>query len=390
MMETQQQANELKLRLDRAQRNALIAGVVALALVVVGVFVDLDQVFQSYLFTYVFWLGISLGALVWLLIHGMTGGRWGDAIHPLLQSSALLVGLMALLFIPLLLGLDRLYIWAQPDVVAHDALLQHKEPYLNVPFFVGRAAFYFVVWATTAWLLTRWWRALTHRPSVEMAERLRRFSGIGLGLYGLTMTFGAIDWLMSLDPYWFSTIFGVLIAAGQACTSLAFAIAVVAYLGHVPPFAQMVTDSHISDLGNLLLTTVIFWTYIAFVQFFIIWSGDLPEDVLWYLHRLEGGWNWVPVALILFHFILPFVLLLSGQVKRDRRRLAWVAILILAAELLHLYWLVAPTFSAGHFRVHWLDVVMPVFLGAVWIAAFVWLLRRWLAARQHFVAHAAD
>jgi hypothetical protein len=379
MIETQAAAAEMKNRLDRMQRNALIVGAVALVLIVVGALVDLNQVFQSYLFTYLFWLGITLGCLVWLLIYGMTGGHWGDAIHPLLEASALMIGLMALLFVPLLFGLDRLYIWAQPEVVAEDVLLLHKQPYLNVPFFIGRAVLYFLIWAGTILLLNRWWRSLAQSPNVELAQRVRRFSGIGLALYGLTMTFSAIDWVMSLDPYWFSTIFGVLVAAGQACAALAFVIMVIAFLGHYPPLSLMITERHISDLGNLLLTAVIFWTYIAYVQFFIIWSGNLPEDVLWYLHRLEGGWNWIPLALIVFHFIVPFVLLLSGQIKRNPRRLAVVALMILVAELLHLYWLVAPTFSAAHFSIHWLDLVMPVFLGALWIAAFIWRLRRQVA-----------
>ncbi len=295
---------------------------------------------------------------------------------PCWRQARYLVGLMALLFIPLLFGLDRLYIWAQPEAVAHDLLLQHKQPYLNIPFFIGRAVVYFVVWAITIVLLNRWWRQQAQQPTVALAERMRRFSGPALALYGLTMTFGSIDWLMSLDPHWFSTIFGVLIAAGQASTALAFTIAVIAYLGHIPPFSQMVTERHLMDLGNLLLTTVIFWAYIAYIQFFIIWSGNIPEDVVWYLARLEGGWNWVPLALIFFHVIVPFVLLLSGQVKRNPRRLAGVALLILIADLLHLYWLVAPTYSAAQFTVHWLDLVMPIFLGALWLGAFVWRLRR--------------
>ena len=376
MIETRQAPDEMRVRLDRLQRNALIAVVVGLVLVVVGGVVDLDQLFQSYLFTYLFWVGITLGCLAWLLIYGITGGRWGDVLYPLLESSALLIGLMAFLFIPLLFGLDRLYIWAQPDAVAHDILLQKKQPYLNVPFFVGRAAFYFVVWFVLAFWLRRWHRSQQQAPTVARAEGMRRFSGIGFALYGLTITFGAIDWLMSLDPHWYSTIFGVLVAAGQVCTALAFVIAVIAYLSNIAPFAQIVTPERMADLGNLLLTSVIFWTYIAYIQFFIIWSGDLPEDVLWYLDRLEGGWNWLPLALIFFHFIVPFVLLLSGAVKRSPRRLAGVALIILVAELIHLYWLVAPTFSAAHFRIHWLDLVMPFFLGAVWIAAFVWTLRR--------------
>jgi hypothetical protein len=376
MIDTRETPNEMNIRLGRVQRTALIVGGVGLLLVIVGAVIDLDQVFQSYLFTYLFWLGISLGCLVWLLIHGMTGGRWGDAIHPLLEASALLVGLMALLFIPLLFGLDRLYLWAQPDIVAHDALLQHKQPYLNIPFFIGRAILYFVVWVGTIMLLNRWWRSLMQQPTLALAEKLRRFSGIGLALYGLTITFGAVDWLMSLDPHWFSTIFGVLIAAGQVSAALAFMIAVIAIVGQIYPYSQMITEQHIGDLGALLLTTVIFWTYIAFVQFFIIWSGNLPEDVVWYLDRLEGGWNWVAVAILFFHAIIPFVLLLSADLRRNRRRLAVVALIVLAADLVNLWWLVAPTFSAEHFTIHWLDVVMPIFLGGVWIAAYVWRLRR--------------
>lgn len=387
MIDRRDASDAVDVRLDRVQRRALIAGAAGLVLVIIGALLDLDQVFQSYLYTYLFWLGITLGCLAWLLIHDMTGGRWGNAIRPLLEASALLIGPMALLFIPLIFGLDRLYIWAQPDVVAHDAMLQHKEPYLNVPFFIGRALFYFLIWGGSIFLLQRWWRRQAEQPSEAVAERLRRVSGIALGLYGLTVTFGAFDWLMSLDPHWFSTMFGVLIAAGQAITGLAFAIGVLAYLGQYTPYSSLMTNDHLNDLGNLLLTAVIFWSYIAFMQYLIIWSGDLPEDVLWYLHRLEGGWDWLPIGLVFFHFIVPFVLLLSGQVKRNARRLAWVSLLILVAELVHLYWLVAPTYSHSQFRIHWLDIAMPIFLGGLWIAAFVWRLRRQVVAPVHVATH---
>lgn len=389
MMASQESTNELNRRLNQLQRIALLIGGVGLLLVVVGALFDLNQTFQSYLFSYLFWLGISLGCLAWLLIHGMTGGRWGNVIHPLLQSSALLIGLMALLFIPLLFGLDRLYIWAQPETVAHDPLLQHKVPYLNIPFFIGRAVLYFVVWVAIVWLLGRWWRTLAQQPNPRLAERVSRFSGIGLGLYGLTMTFGSFDWLMSLDPHWYSTIFGVLVVAGQACTALAFIVTVLGYFGHLP-FLPTITDRHISDLGNLLLTAVIFWSYIAFIQFFIIWSADLPEDVLWYLHRIEGGWQWVPIGLILFHFVVPFLFLLSSEVKRNARRLANVALLVLVADLVHLFWLVAPTYAHGHLAVHWLDIVMPVFVGGLWLAGFVWMLRRYMARPGALPAASGD
>jgi hypothetical protein len=288
----------------------------------------------------------------------------------------MLIGVMALLFIPLLLGLNRLYIWAQPEVVAQDALLQHKEPYLNIPFFIGRAVLYFIIWGGTIFLLQRWWRQQAQQRTEVVAARLRRFSGPALALYGLAVTFCAIDWLMSLDPYWFSTMFGVLVAASQATAALAFAIGVSVYLGQFAPFSTLMTRDRLNDLGNLLLTAVIFWSYIAFMQYLIIWSGNLPEEVLWYLHRLEGGWDWIPIALVIFHFAVPFALLLSGRIKRNPQGLAGVALILLVADLLHLYWLVAPTFSQSHFTIHWLDLVMPVFLGGLWIAAFVWRLRR--------------
>jgi len=365
--------------LARLPRRGLIVGVIGLIVAVVGVLVDIDQAFQSYLFSYIYWLGITLGCLVWLFIHDMTGGRWGDVMRPVLESGALLIGLMALLFIPLLFGLDRLYIWAQPEIVAQDPLLQHKAPYLNVPFFTGRAVLYFVLWGGMVFLLHRWWRMQAREPSARVAAKLRRYSGYALALYGITVTFGSVDWLMSLDPHWYSTVFGILVAAGQAITALAFTIWVLVLLRPISPFATAVTADHLSDLGNLLLTSVIFWAYIAFMQYLIIWSGNLPEDVLWYLHRLEGGWRWLPTGLIVFHFAVPFALLLSGAVKRNPRWLVAVALLLLFANLVHLFWIVAPTY-AGTLRVHWLDVAMPLFLGGLWIAAFVWALRRKITA----------
>ncbi len=371
-----QTAGVTQARFDRLQRSALIAGGIGLLLAIVGALFDLDQFLQSYLFAYLFWLGISLGCLAWLLVQYIASGGWGVVIRPFLESSALLVGLMALLFIPLLLGLDRLYAWTSPEAVANDALLAHKRTYLNAPFFMGRALLYFVVWGGSVWLISRWALAREETGAPALVDRLRRFSAPAFAAYGLSVTFASFDWLMSLDPHWFSTIFGVLVAAGQAVAGLAFVITVLAYLVDAEPLARFVSRQHWLDLGNLLFAAMLFWSYIAFMQFFIIWSGNLPEEVLWYLHRLEGGWQWLAIALVVLHFAVPFALLLSGQVKRNPRRLAGVALLLLAAQLLHLYWMVAPAFSAADFRLHWLDIVMPVMLGGLWLAAFVWALRR--------------
>jgi hypothetical protein len=287
---------------------------------------------------------------------------------------------MVVLFVPLLFGLSALYPWVNRELVAQDALLQHKQPYLNVPFFLLRALSYFVVWSGIVLLLRRWSAQARQQGAAEeqaaVAEQRRRWSGVALALYGLTITFAAIDWLMSLEPQWFSSIFGVLVAAGQVLTALAFAIVVLVWLMRQPAWAALAPAGRINDLGNLLLAAVLLWAYLAFAQYLIIWSGNIPEEATWYLHRLRGGWRWVALFLLLVHFALPFAVLLSGRVKRQGRLLALVAATVLVADLVHLFWLVAPTFHAGSFYVHWLDLITPLAIGGLWVAAFVWQLRR--------------
>ncbi|MEZ4728558.1 MAG: hypothetical protein R3E79_15600 [Caldilineaceae bacterium] len=269
---------------DRFQRWALIVGGVGLLLAILGAVFDLGQFFRAYLFAYLFWLGITLGSLAWLLIFHLTGGAWGVSMRRVLEANMLLTILMALLLIPLFFGLPLLYPWARPEVVVGDALLQHKFPYLNVPFFIVRAIGYFVIWIGVALLLRRWSRqqeAATEPDAREAVEtRLRQFGGPGVVLYGLTMTFAAFDWTMSLEPHWFSSIYGVMIIAGQVLTAMAFAIVVLAWLTPRTVLAQFMTDQHFNDLGNFLLATTLFWMYIAFSQFLIIWSGNLPEEVV--------------------------------------------------------------------------------------------------------------
>lgn len=375
-----QSDNALHAQFDRIQRGALIAGGGGLLLAIIGAFFNADQFFRAYLVAYLFWLGISLGSLAWLLIYHMTGGTWGVILRRVLEATILVTVGMAVLLIPLLVGMPALYNWTHTEVTAADPILQHKSPYLNVPFFVIRALLYFAAWIGLALLLNRWSRqqeASTDPHAREaMGTWLRQFGGPGIVLYGLTMTFAAFDWTMSLEPHWYSSIYGVLLIAGQVVAALAFAIVVLTWLRPRTVLANVLTSQHFNDLGNFLVGVTLFWMYIAFSQFLIIWSGNLPEEVVWYLARLEGGWQWVALFVLLFHFALPFVALLSGRVKRNAETLALVAGVLLVADLVHLYWLVAPAFHPGVFALHWLDLVLPVALGGLWLYGFLWALRR--------------
>jgi hypothetical protein len=366
----------LRSQLNRVQRGALIVAAIGLALCIVGALLNLPQFFQSYLFAYLFWLGITLGSFGWIMVHHLAGGGWGVAIRRLAETSVSLTLLMALLFIPFFFGLSHLYAWARPEVVAVDEIVHHKQPYLNAPFFIARAAVYFAAWIGLALALNRWSREQDRSGAPELAIRLRRFSGPGLLLYGLTVTFASVDWVMSLEPHWFSSIFGMLLASGQVLTALAFTIVVLALLSDREPLSEVAIERNFVNLGNLLLATVLLWIYLEFMQYLIIWSANIPESVIWYVYRLEGGWEWVALFLLLFHFALPFAVLLMRQTKRRTTRLATVAMTVMVAHLIYLFWLVKPAFHPGRFHLHWLDLVTPLAIGGIWIAAFVWQLGR--------------
>jgi hypothetical protein len=356
------------------RRTALIAGVVGLLLALVGFFVDRQRFFAAYLVAYLFCLGLTLGSLPWLMIFYLTGGNWGVVIRRLLEASTRLTLLMALLFLPLLLGLADLYPWARPEAVAADYLLQHRQPYLNLPFFLLRALLYFAIWIGLTLLFNRWSRQQDRGDDPALVDRLSRFGGIGLAVYGLTMTFAAFDWLMALDAHWFSSMFGVLVAGSQALTALAFAIVVLSWLAPHEPFATFVTRQHFSDLGSLLMAALLFWAYISFMQYLIIWSGNLPEEVQWYLYRFDGGWGVIAVVLLVLGFALPFAALLSGWVKAQRRTLTPIALGLLVIQWLHLLWLAIPAVRPGGWPLHWLDVAALVGVGGIWFALFLWQL----------------
>jgi hypothetical protein len=373
--------------LERYQRPALLLGAAALAVCVVGAFFAPAQFFRSYLFAFLFWTGIALGCLAVAMLHHVTGGAWGLAIRRPLESGSRTLPLMLLLFLPIALGARKIYEWADPTAVAHDPILRHKSPYLNVPFFTVRGLLYFAAWLGFAYFLNRWSAdqdrtpvgvasrdPLALPPDRPISRRLQLLSSAGLVAYGLTMTFASVDWAMSIEPHWFSTMYGVLFIAGQALAAFAFIIVVLVMISRTPALAGFVRQSHYHDLGKLMLAFVMFWAYVSFSQYLIIWAGNLPEEIPWYLRRIHGGWGWLGLALILVHFLLPFLLLLPASANRNPRILGAVAGLVLLMRLVDVFWLTQPAFAGGHFRIHWMDFLLPIGMGGIWLAAFVWQL----------------
>jgi hypothetical protein len=363
------------MRWDLMQKRSLAVGLIAAVLCAGGALIFPPVFFRAYLSAYIFWIGIPVGALALLMLHHLVGGRWGFMIQRVLEAAIQTLPLMALLFIPLLFGLADLYPWAQTEVVAADPLLQQKAAYLNIPFFIARAVAYFAVWIVLGRLLVTWSLQQDRSADDTLTLRLQRLSGPGLVLYGLTVTFAAIDWMMSLEPKWYSTIFGIIFMVSFGLAAMALAILATRFLESEKPLAQVVSPDRWHDLGNLLLALVMFWAYLNFSQFLLIWSENLAEEIPWYLHRIGGGWEWVAVALILFQFALPFILLLSRNTKRDSRTLAAVAAAILFMHWLDILWMVVPSFYPARFHFHWLDIAAPVAIGGLWLAAFIGYLK---------------
>jgi len=357
------------------QRRLLVAGAVGGALSLVGLLIDVRQFLQSYLMAYMLCLGVTLGCLALGMIHQLSGGAWGVVIRRPIGAAARVLPVMALLFLPIALGMTRLYVWTNANLVAHDEALQHKHLYLNIPFFLIRAAIYFLVWNGVSYLLNTWSLEQDRTADPRFSRRMQILSGGGLVAYGVTITFASFDWMMSLEPHWFSTIYGVLIMGGQGLSALAFLIIVLVWLSRRPPLDRIVVPAHFHDLGNLMLAFVMLWAYFSFSQYLIIWSGNLPAEIAWYLHRLQTGWRAVGLTLILFHFAAPFVVLLSRQVKRQPELLVKVAVGILIVRLVDLFWLIAPEFHQTGISVSWMDVVLPLTLGSIWLACFIWQLR---------------
>jgi len=368
--------DELVPELKNLQSKLMIAAGVGVAVCAIGLLMNPAQFVRSFLPVYMWMLSVTLGSLALAMVHQVSGGAWGVVIRRILGAASRTLPLLTILFIPIALGLHSLYPWADAAHVGEDPVLRWKQPYLNAPFFLVRAAIYFIIWNAIAFFLNKWSVEQDTTADPAVPRRMQLLSAGGLLAYGLTITFAAFDWLMSLEPHWFSTIYGVLVMGGQALSAMAFSIIVLAWLVRRHPFNELITANHFHDLGNLMMGFTMLWAYFAFSQYLIIWSANIPEETEWYLHRTGHGWQYIALMLVLFHFAVPFFILLHRAIKRNAAMVSKVAALVLVMRLVDVYWLSAPAFAHGsETRVHWLDVALPIALALVWLGYFVYQLR---------------
>ncbi len=363
--------------LNRVRTVALVGGVVLSALLVLGVFIDRAQFFHAYMVGFIFWTGITVGSLALLMLQHLTGGAWGLIIRRVLEASTRTLPLILLLFVPVIVGLNQIYPWTnRAEMNQVPALREKAEHYLNPPFFIGRALVYFAIWSLLAVLLN--WLSLQQDRTADakLKKRVQLVSGPGLGILILTITFASIDWVMSLDPAWSSTIFGLIFVASWSLSALAFGILSMSWLSKREPMNALVRTSHFHDWGNLLLALVMLWTYFAFSQYLIIWSANLPEETVWYVARKHGGWGVIALGIVILQFVFPFMTLLSRAAKESAQKLAMLAVLILAMRVVDVIWLIEPSYNREHFHLSWMDIVAPMAMGGLWLATFAWQLQK--------------
>jgi len=356
------------------QQRSLLVGLIFAVISLALAFLRPDEFFRAYLLGYMAWLGVALGSMAILMVRHLTGGGWGMVIRRILGAAMRTLPLMAVLFIPILFGIPKLYVWARPlDSIADKHLREHLQhitkTYLNVHGFIIRAAIYLAIWNLLSFFLSQWSREQDKPPLRDHSLRFKAVSGPGLILYAFTIGFAAIDWIMSIDPTWISTIYGLLILIGELLAAMSFAVVVERILVNYKPMSEMLRPDFVQDHGKWMLTFVMVWAYFSFSQWVIIWAGNLPEEITWYMRRLDGGWGFVGLFLVVFQFAVPFVFLLSRPFKRDIRRLVWLAAWIMGMRYVDLFWIIEPNFSKT-LSLTVADVVVPVAMGGIWLAYF--------------------
>jgi hypothetical protein len=362
---------------NRVQRAGLLVGGIALLLAILGAFSSPEKFYPSYLFSYMLVLGLTVGSLGLLMLQHLTGGNWGIIIRRPLEAASRNIWLVLVMFIPVVLGMKTLYrAWLDPEHLKEEPLSKFQQGYLTSGGFLGRAVLYFAIWFLLMWLFNTWSQQQDERKrDPQIQRRFKGLSGPGVILYVLATTFAAIDWVMSLSPHWASTIYGFIFVAGQSITSMCLMIIVIVLLSGSEPLAGIIQKRHLHDLGKLLFAFNMLWAYFDFSQLLIIWSGNQPEEISFYRTRLYGGWGVVAVIVLVFSFALPFLILLSRDVKRTPGLISKVAAWMLFMRLVDLYWMTRPEFTPRAFPT-WLDLVVPIALIGLWLGFFAMNLKQ--------------
>jgi hypothetical protein len=357
--------------IESIDRYALPVGIVSLLICVLSAIWPSmrNQFFNAYLFAWLFWLGVSLGSLALSMMHYLTGGGWGVLIRPITISAARVLPLLFILFVPIFLGMSILFPWARPGELAHDPILRHDHAYLNPSLFFIRFIIYFLVWIGLTW-------GLTHARSEGMR---RRISAGGLVAYVVLISLAGVDWIMSREPHWSSSVFGFILSMAQSLTALCFAIVILWSRAEIPAVAKFAKPKHFIDLGNLLLMFIILWAYMNFAQYLITWTGNEQPDIAWYVQRTYGGWRIVAGIIIFIHFLATLFILLSRAMKRDIKRLGAICAVLLLLRILDVYWNIGPlerNDPHGGFVLSPLDVLAWLGIGGLWYAVFSRILKR--------------
>src|SRR3954454_20214534 len=358
---------------------SLIVGVVFGIAAVALALTRTDEFYRGYLLGFMCWLGVALGSMAILMIRHLTGGGWGMVIRRILGAAMRTLPLLAVLFVPIIIGVaqHRIYPWAMPlDSVRDPYIKEHlekhgfiKDAYLNFSGFLIRAIIYFAIWNILSFLLSMWSRQADRPGAPDNTQKFKAVAGPGLILYGFTISFAAIDWVMSLDPSWISTIFGLIILIGEVLSAMCFAVVVERILFNYKPMSEMLKPEFVHDHGKWMLTFIMVWAYFSFSQWLIIWAGNLPNEITFYTKRLSFGWGKVGLFLALFHFAVPFAVLLSRPFKRNIRKLVWLAIWLMLMRWVDLFWIIEPNFMKG-LGITIADVVVPIAIGGFWLAYF--------------------
>lgn len=371
--------------LDRIGNIALGAGGLFLILWAVGLYVDPEQALRSWLLGFIFWGGITFGSIGIIMLQYLTGGAWGVVIRRLVEAGSRTLPLVFVFFLPIMFGVTYLYEWTH--LPADDYTVIHRGWFQTPQAWIIRSVIYFVIFGVMVYLLNKWSAAqdksANHDEAAKWLGTATAFSGPTMVIYALAVTFATVDWVMVLDPHWFSTIWGLLFVAGWALATFSFAVIMLAYMSDKAPMNAVLGKRHFHDLGKLMLALTMVWAYFNFSQYLIIWSGNIPEETGWFLTRMKGGWGWVGVILIVFHFAFPFLILLQQDFKRKAKLLATMAGFILVMRLIDMFYLIAPSpridthgLEQGAFIISWMDLVAPVAIGGLWLWYFLGQLRK--------------